>query len=86
MSETEIVNQAEVNDDMNTDLPESSVPMLKSPTFFEWPCVKSSALPTLNQRIVNQTDVTLDPYRPARELSSDGKLGLDDCGLGGHIL
>ena len=32
MSETEIVNQADVNDDMNTDLPESSAPMLKSPT------------------------------------------------------
>ena len=81
MSETEIVNQAEVNDDMNTDLPESLIPMLKSPTFFEILCVK-----TLNQGIVNQTEVTLDPYRPAGELSSGGKLGLDDCGLGGHIL
>ena len=46
MSETKIVNQAEVNDDMNTDLPESSAPMLKSPT--------------LNQSFVNHTDVTLD--------------------------
>ena len=49
MSETEIVNQADVNDDMNTDLPESSAPMLKSPTIFERPYVKSSAFPTLNQ-------------------------------------
>ena len=45
---------------MNTDLPESSAPMLKSLTIFKRPYVKSSALPTLNQRIVNQTDVTLD--------------------------
>ena len=37
ISETEIVNQADVNDDMNTDLPESMVPMLKSPTIFEQP-------------------------------------------------
>ena len=60
MSETEIVNQTDVNDDMNTDLPESSALMLKSPTIVERPYVKSSALTTLNQRIVNQTDVTLD--------------------------
>ena len=78
MSETEIVNQTDVNDDMNTDLPESLAPMLKSPTIFKRPYVKSSALPTLNQGIVDQTDVTLD-------INSD-KLGLDDCGLGGHIL
>ena len=45
---------------MNTDLPESSAPMLKSLTIFERPCVVSSALLTLNQRIVNLTDVTMD--------------------------
>ena len=33
-----------VNDDMNTDLPESLALMLKSPTVFEWPYVKSSAI------------------------------------------
>ena len=76
MSETEIVNQADVNDDMNTDLPESSAPMWKSPTIFERPYVKSSALPTLNQRIVNQTDVTLDmdtdpPESSAAMINSD---------------
>ena len=32
----------DVNDDMNTDLPESVALMLKSLTAFEWPCVNSS--------------------------------------------
>ena len=58
--QTEISVTFHVNDDMNTDLPESSAPMLRSPTIFERPCVVSSALPTLNQRIVNLTDVTMD--------------------------
>ena len=61
---------------MNTDLPESSAPMLKSPTIFERPYNKSSALPTLNQRIVNQMDVTLDmdtypPESSAPMINSD---------------
>ena len=65
-----------VNDDMNTDLPESSAPMLRSPTIFERPCVVSSALPTLNQRIVNLTDVTMDmdadpPESSALMINSD---------------
>ena len=37
MSDTDIVNHTDVNDDMNADLPESLAPMLKSPTVFEWP-------------------------------------------------
>ena len=60
MSDTDIVNQTDVNDDMNTDLPESLAPMLKSPTIIERLYVDSSALPTLNPGIVNPTDVTLD--------------------------
>ena len=76
ISETEIVNQADVNDDMNTDLPESMVPMLKSPTIFEQPYFTSSAWPTLNQRIFNQTDATLDmdtdpPESSALMINSD---------------
>ena len=76
MSETDIVNQTDVSDDMNTDLPESSAPMLKSPTIFERPYVNSSALPTLNPGIVNQTDVTLDldtdpPENSAPMITSD---------------
>ena len=34
--------------------------MLRSPTIFKRPCVVSSALPTLNQRIINLTYVTMD--------------------------
>ena len=60
MSDTDIVHHTYVNDEMNTDLPESLAPMLKSPMVFEWPYVNSSALPTLNPGIVNQTDVTLN--------------------------
>ena len=87
VSETEIVNQTDVNDDMNTDLPESSTPMLKSPTIFERPYVKSLALLTLNQGIVDQTDVTLDIDTDPLESSAPMiNSGLDDCGLGGHIL
>ena len=39
-----------VNDDMNTDLQESSAPMLRSPTIFKRPCVVLSALPTQKTR------------------------------------
>ena len=50
----------DVNDDMNTDLPESLAPMLKSLTAFEWPCVNSPLLPMVKPEIVNQTDATVD--------------------------
>ena len=76
MSEMDIVNQTDVNDDMNTHLPESSAPMLKSPTIFERLYVNSSALPTLNPGIINQMDVTLDmdtdpPENSAPMINSD---------------
>ena len=60
MSDTDIVNHTDVNDDMNTDLPESLALMLKSPTVFKWRYLNSSARPTLNPGIVNQADVTFD--------------------------
>ena len=74
--QTEISVTFHVNDDMKTDLPESLAPMLRSPTIFERPCVVSSALPTLNQRIVNLTDVTMDidadpPESSALMINSD---------------
>ena len=50
----------DVNDDMNTDLPENLAPMLKSMTVFEWPCVNLLLVPTLKPGIVNQSDVTFD--------------------------
>ena len=45
---------------MNTDLPESLAPMLKSLMVFEWPCVNSPLLSMLKTGIVNQTDATFD--------------------------
>ena len=74
--QTEISMTFHVNDDMNTDLSESSAPMLRSPTIFKRPCVVSSALPTLNQIIVNQPDVTMDmdaepPESSALMINSD---------------
>ena len=76
MSDTDIVNHTDVNDDMNTDLPESLAPMLKSLTVFEWPYVNSSAWPMLNPGIVNQMDVTFDmdtdpPENSAPMIDSD---------------
>ena len=78
MSYMDIVNHTDVNDDMNTDLPESLAPMLKSPTVFEWPYVNSSTRPMLNPGIVNQTEVTFD-MDTYGEFSSDDRLGLDGC-------
>ena len=50
--------------------------MLKSPTVLEWPYVNSSAWPTLNPGIVNQTDVNCDmdtdpPENSAPRIDSD---------------
>ena len=75
MSDTDIVNHTDVNDDMNTDLPESLAPMLKSPMVLEWLYVNSSAWPTLNPGI-NQTDVNCDmdtdpPENSAPRIDSD---------------
>ena len=74
--QTEISVTLHVNDDMNTDLQEISAPMLRSPTIFKRSCVVSSALPTLNQRIVDPTDVTMDmdtdpPESSAPMITSD---------------
>ena len=57
---TEISVTSHVNDDTNEDLPESSAAVLRSPMIFQRPCVVSWAFPTLNQRIVNLTDVPMD--------------------------
>ena len=70
LDNTVILRTVRLEYDMNTDLPESSAPMLKSPTIFERPYAKSSALPTLNQGIVNQMDVTLDMHTDPPESSA----------------
>ena len=51
---TNIVNHTDVNDDIDTDLPESPAPMMNSPTIHKRSCFNSSARPTLNPEIVNQ--------------------------------
>ena len=50
--------------------------MLKSPTVLEWPYVNSSAWPTLNPGIVNQTDVNCDMDTDPSE-SSAPRIDLD---------
>ena len=80
--QTEISATSHVNDDMNTDLPESSAAMLMSPMIFQRQCVVSSALPTLNQKIVNLTDVTMDMDADPPESSVpmiNNSLGIRDC-------
>ena len=76
MSDPNIVNHTDVNDDIDTDLPESPAPMMNSPTVHEWSCFNSSVQPTLNPEIVNQTDVNFDidtdlPENSAPMMSSD---------------
>ena len=72
----DIVNHTDVNDDINTDLPESPAPMMKSPTVHEWPYFSLSVWPTLNPEIINQTDVNFDmdtdpPENSAPMIGSD---------------
>ena len=76
MSDPNIVNHTDVNDDIDTDLLESPAPMMNSPTIHERSCFNSSARPTLNPEIVNQTDVNFDidtdlPENSAPMMSSD---------------
>ena len=76
MSDPNIVNHTDVNDDIDTDLPESPAPMVNSPTIHERSCFNSSARPTLNPEIVNQTDVNFDidtdlPENSAPMMNSD---------------
>ena len=47
MSVPDIVNHTDINDDINIDLPESSAPMIKSPTVHRCSCFISSAWPRL---------------------------------------
>ena len=76
MSDPDIVNHTDINDDINTNLPESAAPMMKSPTVHAWSCFSLSAWPTLNSEIVNQTYVNFDmetdlPENSAPMKSSD---------------
>ena len=71
-----IINHTDVNDDIDTDLPESTAPMMNSQTNHERPCFNSSAQPMLDPEIVNQTDVNSDidtdlPDNSAPMMNSD---------------
>ena len=68
MLDQNIVNHTYVNDDIDTDLPESPAPMMNSPTVHERSC--------FNPEIVNQTYVNFDidadlPENSAPMMSSD---------------
>ena len=76
MLDPNIVNHTDVNDDINTDLPESPAPMMNSPTIHERSCFNSSAWPMLDPEIVNHTDVNFDidtdlPENSAPMMNSD---------------
>ena len=76
MMDPNIINQTDVNDDIDTDLPESTAPMMNSQTNHKRPCFNSSARPMLDPEIVNQTDVNSDtdtdlPENSAPIMNSD---------------
>ena len=73
--QTEISVTAHVNDDMNTDLPESSAVC----------CVVGIADAKPENHKSNRCHYG-HGCGPAGEFSSDDRLGFDGCGLGGHIL
>ena len=60
MLDPNIVNHTDVNDDIDTDLPESPAPMMNSQTNHKRSCLNSSARPMLDPEIVNHTDVNSD--------------------------
>ena len=53
MSDPDIVNHTDINDDINIDLPESPAQMMKSPMVHGWSCFSLSAWLTLNSENVN---------------------------------
>ena len=76
MLDPNIVNHTYVNDDIDTDLPESPALMMNSPKIHERSCFNLSARPTLNPEIVNHTDVNVDidtdlPENSAPMMNSD---------------
>ena len=76
MLDPNIFNHTDVNDDIDTDLPENTAPMMNSQTNHERPCFNSSARPMLDPEIVNHTDVNSDidtdlPENSAPVMNSD---------------
>ena len=76
MMDPNIINHTDVNDDIDTDMPENTAPMMNTQTNHERPCFNSSAWPMLDPEIVNQTDVNSDidtdlPENSAPMMNSD---------------
>ena len=76
MMNPNIINHTYVNEDIDTDLPESTAPMMNSQTNHEQPCFNSSARPMLDPETVNQTDVNSNtdtdlPENSAPMMNSD---------------
>ena len=81
MLDPNIVNPPDVNDDIYTDLPESTAPIMNSQTNHKRPCFNSSARPMLDPEIVNHIDVNSDIDTDLPENSAPMK-NSDSCGLG----
>ena len=63
MMDPNIINHTDVNDDIDTDLSESTAPMMNSQMNHERPCFNSSARPMLDPEIVNQTNINSETVR-----------------------
>ena len=63
MMDPAIVNPTDVDDDIDTDLPENPAPMMNSQTHNEQSWFKSSARPMLDPDKVDNTDVNANVNR-----------------------
>ena len=85
MPDPDINDHTDVNEDINTDLPESTAPMMNSQMDHERSCFNPSARPMLDLDIVIHTDVNVDrdadlPENSAPMMNSDLiVLELDDA-------
>ena len=86
MLDTAIVNHTDVDDDIDTDLPENPAPMMNSQTNHEQSWFKSSARPMLDPDKVDNTDVNADvntdpPENSAPMMNLDLRLWQSDAQL-----
>ena len=76
MPDTDLNDHTDVNEDINTDLPESTAPMMNSQMDHKWSCFDPSAWPMLDSDIVIPTYVNDDidadlPENSAPMMNSD---------------
>ena len=86
MLDPAIVNHTDVDDDIDTDLPENPAPMMNSQTNHEQSWFKSSARPMLDPDKVDNTDVNADvntdlPENSALMMNLDLRLWQSDAQL-----